>query len=154
MYYINTYLKDIYSAEDIMEDVFAELIYRKKHFDCENAFRAYLYKTARNKALNYIKRNSRYVSDEDVDEPSEDETVLTEQVFSGERNRMLAECLASLNDDYREALYLIYFEELSYEQASRVMKKSKKQIDNLVSRAKAAMRLQFKKRGIKQFSDL
>ena len=40
----------------------------------------------------------------------------------------------------RLAVHLVYFEELSYEEAARVMKKSKKQIDNLLYRAKSFLR--------------
>ena len=35
-----------------------------------------------------------------------------------------------------EAVYLVYFENLTYEQAARVLKKNKKQVDNLIYRAK------------------
>ena len=40
----------------------------------------------------------------------------------------------------RLAVHLVYFEELSYEEAARVMKKNKKQIDNLLYRAKSLLR--------------
>ena len=38
------------------------------------------------------------------------------------------------------AVHLVYFEELSYEDAAKVLGKSKKQIDNLLYRAKTALR--------------
>ena len=43
--------------------------------------------------------------------------------------------IEKLSEDYRAAVYLIFFEELSYEQAAKVLGKSKKQIDNLIYRA-------------------
>ena len=52
-----------------------------------------------------------------------------------------------LSHDYRTALYLVYFEELSYKEAGLVMKKSAKQIDNLVHRAKIALREQLCENG-------
>ena len=38
------------------------------------------------------------------------------------------------------ALYLVYFEELSYADTAKVMKKTTKQVDNLLYRGKAALR--------------
>jgi len=47
----------------------------------------------------------------------------------------------------REVIHLIYFENLSYEEAAKVMKKNKKQIDNLLYRAKSALRTILGKEG-------
>ena len=48
--------------------------------------------------------------------------------------------MAALNPDYREALYLVYFEGMSYLQAADVMGKSEKQITNMVYRGKGRLR--------------
>ena len=48
--------------------------------------------------------------------------------------------LIQLNDDMRAAVHLVYFEQLSYEDAAKVMKKNKKQVDNLLYRAKSTLR--------------
>ena len=52
-----------------------------------------------------------------------------------------------LNDDYRTAVHLVYFEEMSCEQAAKIMKKNKKQIENLLYRAKNALRKNLRKDG-------
>ncbi|MBR2220459.1 MAG: hypothetical protein IJ974_05730, partial [Phascolarctobacterium sp.] len=36
---------------------------------------------------------------------------------------------------------LIYFEEMTYEEAAKVMKKNRKQVDNLLYRAKKELRI-------------
>jgi DNA-directed RNA polymerase specialized sigma24 family protein len=48
--------------------------------------------------------------------------------------------MQKLNHEYREILYLIYYVEMSYEMAGIVMKKNKKQIDNLAYRAKKQLK--------------
>ena len=48
--------------------------------------------------------------------------------------------LIQLTDDMRAAVHLVYFEQLSYEDAAKVMKKNKKQVDNLLYRAKSTLR--------------
>ena len=52
----------------------------------------------------------------------------------------LIHILGDMNPDYREALYLTYFEGMSYAQAAEVMGKSVKQITNLVYRGKESLR--------------
>ncbi len=53
---------------------------------------------------------------------------------------MLSEALGKLPANLSVAIHLIYFDGLSYEEAARVMGKNKKQIDNLLYRAKKALR--------------
>ena len=49
---------------------------------------------------------------------------------------------------YREALYLIYFEDMSYQEAGEVLHKSVKQITNIVYRGKQNLRGLLEKEGI------
>ena len=51
-------------------------------------------------------------------------------------------------EDMAEALYLMYFEDLSYEEIARVMKVSKKQVDNLLYRGKKQLRAILEEGGI------
>ena len=72
---------------------------------------------------------------------------LEDHVVRGEENRQLSRALAGINEDYRTALHLVYFEDLSYEEAGQVMKKSRKQVENLVYRGKNAARAILEKEG-------
>ena len=45
------------------------------------------------------------------------------------------------------AVALVYFEGMSYDEAAKVMKKNKKQVDNLLYRAKAQLRSLIGKEG-------
>ena len=62
------------------------------------------------------------------------------ELLQKERNRQLYDALEQLPPDYRQGLYLLYFEEMSHEEAARVMKKTRKQIYNLAARGKKALR--------------
>ncbi len=132
------FLKDVHAAEDVMMDVFASLIVKKRRFKQESAFKTYLFKAARNKCINYLRANKRHVP---LDEA---ETVLTEPTFEGmvadkERKARLFAAMQKLPLQYRDALCLVYLEEFSIEQARQVLGKSKKQIYNLLSRAKTSL---------------
>ena len=85
-----------------------------------------------------------------LDEAGEqaDERALEEEVLADERKHAVNAALAQLPEDQRTAIHLVFFAEMSYADAARVMKKSKKQVDNLLYRAKKALR------GILEESDL
>ena len=55
--------------------------------------------------------------------------------------------VAMLSEEMRDAVHLIYFEEMSYEDAARVMRKTRKQVDNLLYRAKKELRMILGKEG-------
>ena len=130
--YFDGYLHDIHEAEELMLDVFAYLFTKKPRIR-DGGFKAYLYKAARHMALRHkSKRRLMFSLDALTDEP--DGQLLAEEVIgTAERNRILHGCMGEMNPDYREVLYLTYFEGMSYEQAAEVMGKTVKQITNLVT---------------------
>ncbi|MBP0967537.1 MAG: RNA polymerase sigma factor, partial [Oscillospiraceae bacterium] len=69
-----------------------------------------------------------------------DETDLEEHVIQSDRKRRVNEALKQLPEDQQLAVHLVYFEEYSYEDTARIMKKNRKQVDNLLYRAKKALR--------------
>ena len=71
-----------------------------------------------------------------------------EVVRTKERSRILHVCMDEMNPDYREALYLTYFEGMSYAQAAQVMGKTVKQITNMVYRGKKSLRRLLEREGI------
>lgn len=76
-----------------------------------------------------------------------DEENLEKLYFVEERKIAVHSSLQKLNGDYRQVLYLTVFEELTNEEAARVMKKNKRQIENLVYRAKKALKSELEKEG-------
>ena len=74
--------------------------------------------------------------------------LIEEVVKNKERSRILHLCIGRLHRSYREALYLTYFEELSYAEAAEIMGKNIKQITNLVYRGKQNLRELLEKEGI------
>ena len=64
-----------------------------------------------------------------------------------EQKIQLHKALKGLKPEYRQVLYLIYFEGFRNDQVAIVMKKSKKQIENLVYRAKLSLESELEKEG-------
>ena len=130
-----------------MIEVFAYLLTKKPRIK-DGGLKAYLYKSARNMALRHKSRKHPCFSFEDMDKEPESGTLIEEVIKTKERNRLLHLCMEQLNDEYREALYLVYFEEMSYSQAGQIMGKSIKQITNMVYRGKQSLRGLLEREGI------
>ena len=146
-FYIDGYLHDVHEAEELMLDVFAYLFTKKPRIR-DGSFKAYLYKAARHMALRRkSKRKCLFSLDVLADEP--DVRQLAEEVIqTAERNRILHFCMGEMNPDYREVLYLTYFEDMSYAQAAEVTGKTVKQITNMVYRGKESLRKLLEREGI------
>ena len=71
----------------------------------------------------------------------EDEKTLEEIVLADKRKRTVHSAIAKLSEDMRVVIHLIYFEEMTYDEAAKVMKKNRKQVDNLLYRAKKELRI-------------
>ena len=147
VYYLHGYLKDLHEAEDLMIEVFSYLFTKKPRIR-DGGLKAYLYKAARHMALRHKSRRRIFFSLDDLAREPEAQTLVEEIVRTKERNQILHLCMDELNPDYREALYLTYFEGMSYQQAAKVMGKSVKQITNMVYRGKERLRGLLKREGI------
>lgn len=140
-------------AQDLMMDSFAILISKKVKFSNISSFKTWLYGIGRNLAIKYIRKHSRLstvaiISDDNRNTMLDGlvnvctENDLLSDFIRKEEYSSLYDAIENLNDEYRMVLYLKYFEQMETEQIAKVLKKSSKQIYNLVSRAKEQLREQ------------
>lgn len=149
MMFLNGYVKNIHTAEELTEDTFFKLVVKKPKYKGDYSFKTWLYTIGRNETVNYLKRRKRFSDKpfEDYENLLRDEENLEKLYFAEERKIAVHSSLEKLNEDYRQVLYLTAFEELTNGEAAKVMKKNKRQIENLVYRAKKALRKELEKEG-------
>ena len=145
--YLDGYLHDIHEAEELMLDVFAYLFTKKPRIQ-DGGFKAYLYKAARHMALRRKRMRKPLFSLDELTNQPDGQLLVEEVIRTEERNRILHLCMDGLNPDYREVLYLTYFEGMSYAQAAEVTGKTVKQITNMVYRGKESLRKLLEQEGI------
>lgn len=139
--YINGYVKDMHEAEDLMIEAFAQVFAKERPIHENGSFRAYLYKTARNLTIRHKKKKKiLLLGYEALPFEPQSEMLADTELYRSERNRQLYQALEQLKEEYREALYLVYFEEMSYRETAIVMRKSEQQITNLVYRGKKSLK--------------
>ena len=149
IFYLNSIVQNVHVAEDLMEDTFVKLIAKRPRFSGKSTFKTWLYSIGRNVALDYLRKNARLntVSPEEVLALKADEADVARQYLQTERKFQVHNALKQLNKDYRQVLVLIYFEDFENDQVAAILKKSNKQVENLVCRAKRSLKSELEKEG-------
>lgn len=146
--YLNGFVSDLSVAEDLTEDTFLKLVLKKPRFSARSSFKTWLYTIGRNLALDYLRRNKNAPLSEDGQSPFATEDADLELHYI-QREEMLAvhRVMKTLKQEYRQVLWLIYFEGFSCAQAGKIMKKSTHNIETLVSRARQTLKTKLIKEG-------
>lgn len=138
IYFIQRYVKDIYTAEDLAQDTFVDVYLHKERYQLKNNFKTYLFTIGRNKAVDYIRKYSRVTTMEDVEELYEEESLEGIIIKKDDATRIHSN-IKKLKRDYQVAIILIDFEELTYKEAAKVLNKTVSQIKILIYRARKAL---------------
>ncbi len=142
IYFISRYTKDLYMAEDIAQDVFAHIYVYKEKYKFEYSFKTYIYTLGKNKAIDYVRKQTRLdmVSFNDSNDLLYSEENLEDKIIENEEKAHLINALKKLKPDYERAIYLVDFEELTYQEVSEILGKNLSQTKVLIHRARKALR--------------
>ena len=147
--YLYRYLNDWQDAEDLMIEAMARIMAKRPRIS-EGCFKAYLYKTGRNLASRFHLNRTR-ISQFSLDEYEEiigDYYPMETRAVEEERRQILHRCLDRIDPKMKEALWLVYYEGMTYAQAGIVMGVNSKKVDHLLNRGKKKMRQELEKEGI------
>lgn len=149
IFFINRTVNNLSISEEIAADAFSELLVHPKRYDFSVSLKTYIFAIAHNKMVSYIRKASRFamVTYDEAPAKSLEYASFEENIIKEEQKRILHNALLELPEDYRTALHLVYFDDMSYADAAKVMRKNVKQITNLVYRAKNSLRSILEKGG-------
>ena len=146
LYYLYGIVKNMDDAQELMMDTFADLAsgtvnYRIKK---DASFKSWLFAVAHNKARMFLRKNKvAVVSDDELelaDLYSENDMKQPEKsIVINETNSYIYKALDSLNENYRQIFFLLYFEQMKPPEVARIMGISIKKVYNLTARAKEAL---------------
>ncbi len=149
MYFLTGFVGDFSLAEELMEDTFVRLYVKKPRFSGNSSFKTWLYAIGRNVAREYIRKEAKRKA-----VPLEDHPELTDQTFDPEQsyfqnegNVQLYAAMLRLKPEYRQVLWLQYFEDLRDKEIARIMKKTPNNVSVLLHRAKKALKEELSKEG-------
>lgn len=151
------YVGNYADAEELALDVFAEVAAGRTIFAGRSSFKTWLFSIGKKMALQHLRRRKPQLEQMELpNTESERGHLQMEQpsaepemgILQMERNRELYNALEQLSPDYRQTLLLLYFEQMSCEEAARVMGKSRRQVYHLAERGRAALRNVLEKMGL------
>lgn len=142
--FINSVVHNTEIAEDLASETFATLLIKRPKIKNVIYFKTYLFTIGKNLALTYIKKNQKltYLTKEQEVFFDPDEFLIQD-----ERKLIILKCINQLNNEYREILFLRYWEDLSILEIAKITKKSRKQMYNLLARAKDGLKILLYKEG-------
>lgn len=146
--YLNGYVSNLDLAEELAEDTFVRLFTKKPKNKGGASFKTWLYTIGRNIALDALRKMKRR-----REEPLEthydlaDEENLEENYLREERKIAVHKAMNNLRPEYREVLWLTYFEDLSNKETAEILKKKVHAVEATLSRARAALKKELEKEG-------
>jgi RNA polymerase sigma factor (sigma-70 family) len=126
-------------AEDVLQDVFASAYKAMMADDRPIRVRPWLYRIARNRCLNHLRRISAIGVDSIEDHFTQHGPSTAETAQRREDLRVLVGDIQSLPESQRSALLLREMEALSYEQIAEVMDKTVPSVKSLLIRARRSL---------------
>jgi len=147
--FVYTYVKDWGIAEDITQEVFITVFKKLDSFNNHSSLKTWVYTIAANKSKDYLRKGYfkknilsnmiRFI----MSEEKTPEKVLLEKVHHLE----LAESFMKLPVNYREVIFLYYYEELSTTEISELLETKISTVKSRLIRARKILKNHFQERG-------
>lgn len=127
-------------VQDSVQDLFLTLCQKRVKLGETNAIKLYLFKALRrNLVRTKFKVSLPFFSVQDQIIPSPEDDLINEQSIEN-RKQILERRLAWLSPRQREAIFLRYYEDLSYDKIAEIMGVRKQSIYNLINESFAILR--------------
>ena len=141
VFFILGYVGNVHDAEDVAIDAFSDLIVNPRRYNFKTTLKTYLFMIGKSRAVDLLRhRKVAVTADLSEAEDLADRDELESTVIRNEEKRALARAVRELPGDMRAAVHLVYFEDMTYDEAAKIMKKTRKQVDNLICRAKSELK--------------
>lgn len=128
------------TVRDCIQDLFLEICKNRSGLGPTDSIKFYLFKSLRRKLVR-IKMKVPISGLEETDKvtPSPEAEIIEKQ-HAEQRQIILDNRLSRLTNRQREAIFLRYFEELSYEKIAQVMELNRQSIYNLINESMAILK--------------
>lgn len=134
-------------SEDLAQETFIKIATKRPAFRGKSSFKTWLFAIGRNLALDAERRKKKTVPISKMPDVADDVMSIEKNYICTERDRTLRDVMHKLSPEYRQVLWLVYFENLTDKETARIMKRSTHAIETLLCRARKALEDKLKKEG-------
>ena len=152
-YFVYNIVKDYQKAEDITQDAFVYVMQNK--IKEGYTFKYYIYLVAKSRAYNQINMEKRRteINEEYIlngaEQVGQD---VADIVTKNEKRQEIIKAIDMLDDRYKNAIYLVKIEELTYQETAQILEESIQNVKNLIHRGKKELRKILIKKGLDEMS--
>jgi RNA polymerase sigma-70 factor (ECF subfamily) len=130
-------------AEDLAQQVFLKAYDHLNDFDQKLKLSTWLFRIARNQVIDFWRRKKVRPQEYSLDEARDNGKDTDEKNFSDELDKKFTsqrvqKLLKLLQPEYREVLYLYYYEDRNYDEIADIIQRPPGTVAALISRAKKA----------------
>lgn len=128
-------------AEDIGQEIFLKAYTNLNDYDQRRKFSTWLFSIAHNETISHWRKNKKRLKDLDIEDDVlqnilPDEFDMVKNIDDKVLKQEIKEAIKKLDIKYREVLQLKYYDDLSYEEISDIIKKPVNTVGTLLNRAK------------------
>ena len=146
IYFLNRYVKNLDTAEELAQDVFVDVFLYPERFRQDKNFKTWIFSIGHHKAVDLIRREGRIVYEESQENIRWQASVET-QYMKKEQMSCFFQAFHSLKPQYQSALYLTAMEDFSYKEAAEALEKTEGAFKLLLYRARRALQKEMEKEG-------
>ena len=150
LYFVRRLVDDERDAWDVLQQTWMSALKSIGRLDEPRALRTWLYRIARNEAINHLRRNGRRMETSDseavenvVDDSADDE------IGSAETAEQVHAALSRLSLRHREVLTLHFLEDASLEEIAEILEVPAGTVKSRLFYARAALREQLEQREVR-----
>ena len=152
-YFVYNIVKDYQKAEDITQDVFIYVMQNRMKEGY--TFKYYIYLVSKSRAYNQINMEKRRTEINEeyilngVEQVGQD---VADIVTKNEKRQEIISSIDMLDDRYKNAIYLVKIEELTYQETAPILGESIQNVKNLIHRGKKELRKILIKKGFDEIN--
>lgn len=126
-------------AEDIVQDTLLKLLESGKEFRDQEHAKAFLIRSTVNRCFDYLKsaRRTRNIA---LSEAGEDMLPADNGGLGSEQTQEVLAAIRTLRPEYRNVIYLYYYEEYSIREIAAILRKSSNTVSSWLTRARDQLR--------------
>jgi len=140
--YLSKFSNNKDDIEDILQIVFIKAYKNLYGFDINKKFSSWIYRIAHNEGINHLKKQKNVkIALDDLEYKLIDEKVdIKKEIDQGFLKKDIEGVMSSMDNKYKEPLVLFFFENMSYEEISDVLRIPKNTVGTLIMRGKSQIK--------------
>ena len=140
-FYLRKLTCDDHAADDLLQETWWDAYRKLASLQNPDAFAAWVYRIARDKAYRLLRRKPRETLETDGSLPELAASTTQEEAFTAEDVQRLRRALDELQPEHREVIVLWFIEQMTYEQIAAVIDRPVGTVRSRIHYAKQRLRL-------------